>query len=170
MASSRRLLYRYRLSGEKRDPLGSASSLRPSLRPSDQTGRCAHPSRLTCARASKAGTRRSGNGGEDVRRGHASSSTSGGARAGTERARPHQGRRSSTALRVTLTKNRNRARRDPPSAHSLPAQVQAVAFEASAPGTAAPHRDQTLRQREERDEMSLGRSGEVRKTEFPRAL
>ncbi len=121
------------------------------MRPSDQTGRCAHPSQLTCGRASKAGTRRSGNGGEDVRRGHASSSTSGGARAGTERARPHQGRRSSTALRVTLTKNRNRARRDPTSAHSLPAQVQAVAFEASAPGPAAPHRDHTLRQREERE-------------------
>ncbi len=60
-------------------------------------------------------------------------------------------RRSSTALRVTLTKKRNRARRDPPSAHSLPAQAQAVAFEASAPGPASPHRDQTLRQREERE-------------------
>jgi hypothetical protein len=89
--------------------------------------------------------------GEDVRRGHASSSTSRGARAGTERAPPRQGRRSSTALRVTLTKNRNRARRDPTSAHSLPAQAQAVAFEASAAGPAAPHRDQTLRQREERE-------------------
>ena len=89
--------------------------------------------------------------GEDVRRGHASSSTSGGARAGTERAPPRQGRRSSTALRVTLTKKRNRARRDPPSAHSLPAQAQAVAFESSAAGPAAPHRDQTLRQREERE-------------------
>lgn len=76
--------------------------------------------------------------GEDLRRGPASSSTSGGARAGTERARPRQGRRSSTALRVTLTKNRNRARRDPPSAHSLPAQAKAVAFEASAPGRIKP--------------------------------
>ena len=108
--------------------------------------------------------------GEEMRRGHASSSTSSGARAGTERARPRQGRRSSTALRVTPTKKRKCARSGPPSALSLPAQTQAVACEAVAPTPFSLHRDQPLRQREEREAAPVARSGEARKTEFRHRL